>query len=299
MHDSDHFLRFFDVSFAWPNPETNKVEFTNEGFLAHPVFDAFTADIPSGCISLVGPNGAGKSTFMLLAGGRVLPLQGTVSLLGTKTQSLSCFSLNKDSSEEEITASEHERNLLCSYIYQNMEFEKQGESEQVIGDLLHFVFQNGGLDSKNDVFFTETVKALELKPLLNRHLDALSKGESQRVLLGFSALYGSRVLMMDEPVFALEHAQKEKALAFFKGLAHETGISIMVSLHELALTRLFADTVMLFYPDRSIDMGTCKEVLSPESLEKAYGVPEAMLYDAEKLTQKTLMEQSRFLKGNL
>ena len=73
-------------------------------------------------------------------------------------------------------------------------------------------------------------------------------------------------------------------------LHRETGVSVFVSLHELALTRKYADTVMLFHPDRTIEMGTPEEVLTKESLEAAYGVPEAMLYDAERLTRGHFIE---------
>ena len=280
-------LRFYGVSFTWPDPETGEPG-------PAPVFDAFTAAIPGGFTSLTGPNGVGKSTFLLLAGGRILPTRGRIELAGENTRILSGAWADEAGTPgpgltEEI---EHRRNLACSFIYQNMEIDDSGEGGAKVGALLERVLEGGGHAParKNDAFLAECLGAFELEALRGRTLGALSKGELQRVLLGFSALYGSRAIMMDEPVFAMEMRQKEKALDFFRQLHRETGVSVFVSLHELALTRKYADTVMLFHPDRTIEMGTPEEVLTKDSLEAAYGVPEAMLYDAERLTRGHFME---------
>lgn len=283
-------VRFIDASFSWPRQDESSPE--------TPVFDAFSADIPDGFISLTGPNGSGKTTFLLLAGGRLMPSGGRIELAGLNTRILSGAWADESGSPgpgltEDI---EHRRNLVCSFIYQNMEFEPQDEDSSAIGSLLEFVYVNGGHAAKTEAFFNDVIKVFELEKLKARKLDALSKGEIQRVLLAFSALYGSRVIMMDEPLFAMEQAQKERALEFFRELHRTTGVSVLVSLHELSLTRKYADTVMLFYPDRRIDLGSCDEVLTKQALEDAYGVPEAMLYDSEQYTRRAFIEQANIQK---
>lgn len=277
-------LRFTDVSFAWPICEADS---HINGL--KPIFDSFTAEIPSGFVSLTGPNGSGKSTFMLLAGGRILPDHGKIDLLGQNTREL-C-------SEVLTSEMEHKRNLICSFLYQNMEFENGDDEASNIRNLLEFVYVNGGFRLKDEQYLRDVYRTFELEGLLNRKLNALSKGEIQRVLLSFSALYGSQVIMMDEPVFAMESRQKEKALEFFKDLHTRTGVSIIVSLHELSLTRKYANTVMLFYPDRKIDLGTCEEVLTDKSLENAYKVPVSMLYDSENLNRRSFLEFYEEHKG--
>jgi iron complex transport system ATP-binding protein len=287
-------IRLSDVTFTWPDPETGEIATLADGSPAKPVFQAFSADIPGGFVSLTGPNGSGKTTFMLLAGGRLMPSSGKIELLGQDTRILSGI-IADDSGQagSGLTPErEHARNLACSFIYQNMEFEEQDGDASNAGTLLEFVYANGGHVQKEESFYRDVLSAFELERLLTRKLDGLSKGEQQRMLLAFSALYGSRVIMMDEPVFAMEQRQKEKALDFFRNLHIRTGVSIYVSLHELSLTRKYADTAMLFYPDRTIDLGTCDEVLTKEALERAYGVPESMLYDAERLTRDALSERS-------
>jgi len=297
MNALSSLIRFSDVTFAWPDPETGLMDRFDDGSLKNPVFDSFSAEIPGGLISLTGPNGSGKSTFMLLAGARIMPVRGSIKLADRDTRVLSGVWAD-DSGTRGTGLSpevEHERNLICSFIYQNMEFETEANDVTTVGSMLEFVFLNGGHAGRDERFLKETISAFELEALRSRKIDALSKGEIQRVLLGFSALYGSKVIMMDEPIFALEQQQKEKALDFFKNLNRETGVSVIVSLHELSLTRSFADTVLLFYPDRRIDMGSPEEVLTEQALEEAYGVPAGMLYDSEKLARSVLLERAEAL----
>lgn len=297
MSEIQSLIRFSNVTFAWPDPETGMLDVGKDGTLLTPVFDMFSADIPSGLISLTGPNGSGKSTFMLLAGARILPQRGSVVLAGRDSRVLTGVWADSAGAEGPglTPETEHARNLVCSYIYQNMEFDPSDTDDRTIGELLEYIYANGGWNSTDSVLLTETVAALELAPIQERKLDSLSKGELQRVLLGFSALYGSKVILMDEPIFALEQRQKERALDFFKNLNRQTGVSVVVSLHELSLTRSFADTVLLFYPDRRIDMGTPEEVLIDSALEESYGVPSALLYDSEKLARKVLLERAEVL----
>ena len=59
-------------------------------------------------------------------------------------------------------------------------------------------------------------------------------------------------------------------------------------MHELDLTKKYADQVLLFYPNRDMSLGTPEEVLTNEDLEKAYGIPVVMLKDKENLTRDQL-----------
>ncbi len=235
------------------------------------VFSAFSGELPSGFVSLVGPNGAGKSTLMLLASGRLLPDKGTVLLSGRDTR---------------LFVDEAERNTYASFIYQNMEF----ESEESLDVLLRQVYAHGHHALKGDTFFNETLEAMELGALGTRPLARLSKGETQRAFLAFAVLYGSRSLFMDEPIFAMEDRQKLRALEFLRSYRERTGVTIYISLHEMELTKKYAETALLFKMDRTIDIGPPELILNEAALEAAYGVPVAMLKQKEGLERRHLEE---------
>lgn len=270
-------ISFNDVTFCYPMVEGD-LDADGNQIIPKPVFEHFTGVIPSGFTSLIGPNGAGKSTFMMLASGRIAPNSGTISLFGQNINSLG----------------EEKKNLLASVIYQNMEF----ESNDKVSQLLSFVYSNGALKGsakgiKSDAdLLSETIDVFELAGVLDRGLSELSKGELQRVLLAFSMLYGSASIFMDEPLFAMEPKQKVAALEYLRDFCKATNTAIFISMHELDLTRRFAENVLLFYPNRDMDYGTPEEVLTNEALEKAYGVPAAMLKDKESFTREELVQTS-------
>ena len=276
-----NFLELNDVSFAYPMVEGDLDE-NGKQIVPPLLWEHVSFTLPGGFVHLVGPNGCGKSTFMLLASGRLVPTTGSVSLLG----------------QNPATMNEEQRNLLASVVYQNMEF----DTEDSVEALLSQVYKNGthagnapAVRDEQPDLLAEVIDVFELSGVLHHALTGLSKGEIQRVLLAFSILYGSKSVFMDEPMFAMELPQKEKSLAYLKACVQKTGTTVYLSMHELDLTRKYADLVLLIYPNHDIDLGTPDEVLTNKDLEKAYGVPAAMLKSGEDYTRAHLKEMSDLL----
>lgn len=269
-------IEFSDVSFKYP-PVEGDVDENGNQIESKNVFEHFTGAIPAGFTSLVGPNGSGKSTFLLLASGRLVPQTGKCILFG----------------QDVLNLPEEKKNLLASVIYQNMEF----ETNDKVYELLQYVYSNGALRgnakairASDKDLLAEVIDVFELGSVLKHGLMELSKGEIQRVLLAFSLLYGSASVFMDEPMFAMEQSQKENSLAYLKEYSSKTGTAMFISMHELDLTRKYAENVILFYPNRDMDYGTPEEVMTEEALEKAYGVPASMLKNAESMTREGLVQ---------
>ena len=136
----------------------------------------------------------------------------------------------------------------------------------------------------------DVISVFELEKLLDKKLNGVSKGEMQRVLMAFAVLYGSKSIFMDEPMFAMEDGQKHKAMEYLREYSIKNDIPVFIAMHELELSRRYAQNVLLFYPNRDMDFGTPEEVLTKEALEKAYGVPAALLRETEELNRKSLRE---------
>lgn len=267
-------IQFNDVTFKYPD-DPSDLDKAGNPIINKPVFEHFTGTIPSSFTSLVGPNGCGKTTFMMLASGRLIPQNGNVKLFDQNIGALG----------------EQQKNLVASVIYQNMEFETQ----QPANELLSYVYKNGnfrgnakGIEDRD--LLAEVTEVFELGNVLSRPLQKLSKGEIQRTLLAFSLLYGSMSIFMDEPLFAMEFKQKENSLNYLKKFSNETGTPMYISIHELELSKKYADNVLLFYPNRDMTFGSPEEVLTKDDLEKAYGVPYGMLKDQEEMNRQTFSE---------
>ncbi|MBN1696613.1 MAG: ABC transporter ATP-binding protein [Spirochaetales bacterium] len=250
---------FENITFSYPETE-------------RPVFGNFSHAFPRGVISLVGQNGTGKSTLLLLAGAVLLPQQGRVMVCGRDSRTLK---------------EERERHRYVSFIYQNMEF----ETEEVIGDLFSFVFHNGFIEGKDETIIKSLVDVFELEHVLNKKTQEVSKGELQRTILAFSLLYGSRIIMMDEPIFAMENYQKVRTMDFITSYAKKEGISVYYSVHELDITEKYSDYMLLFFKSGIMKFGPTKEVFSIKNLEEAYEAPYVMLKKKEAFFRSYLMSK--------
>jgi iron complex transport system ATP-binding protein len=255
---------FHGVTFRYP--ETDKDIFTD-----------LDLALPAGIVSLVGQNGTGKSTLLLLASGRLLPTGGRVLVRGTDTRDL---------------ADEAARQALVSFVYQNMEF----DTEEPIGSLLRSVFENGLLGDRAPGLVDELVEAFELRSVLGRRTHEVSKGELQRAILAFSVLYGSPIVAMDEPIFAMEDRQKRAALELLTARARQGAQSLYYSVHELDLSEAYSDFIVLFSKEGPPRVGPTRELFTRETIEKAYEVPFVLLKKREELYRSYLVELLR-VKG--
>jgi iron complex transport system ATP-binding protein len=249
---------FESVSFRYPDETAD-------------VITKLDLSIPAGIVSLVGQNGTGKSTVLLLASGRLLPTEGRVLIRGRDTREL---------------RDEQERQELVSFIYQNMEF----ESEEPIGRLLAFVRENGLRADSPSNPIPELVEVFELAAVLGRRTHEVSKGELQRTILAFSLLYGSPIIAMDEPIFAMEDHQKQRVMDYLTARSRKEGVSLYYSVHELDISQKFSDSILLFGRNGQPRLGRTADIFTRETIEQAYEVPFDMLKKREELFRKYLVE---------
>jgi ABC-type cobalamin/Fe3+-siderophores transport system ATPase subunit len=259
--------------------EFRNVTFTHPEGRA-PVFTDLSLSLPDGIISCIGQNGTGKSTLLLLAGGRLLPDQGTVLIDGRDTRSF---------------LSEEARAEYAAFIYQNMEF----ETEDRVGELLAYVLEHGFLARKDRTLIDELVAEFELDHCLGASLSRVSKGELQRTILAFSLLYGSRHLLMDEPVFALEDAQKTRTLAYITGRVRKNGGGWLYSLHELELSRTYSDYLLIFSKNAPPRLGPTGDLYRRDIIEEAYEAPLDALKRRESLFRDVLIRLDKVHRERL
>lgn len=108
----------------------------------------------------------------------------------------------------------------------------------------------------------EVVRMLAIENLIERNVNQLSGGERQRVALGRALLTSPRLLLMDEPLSALDTQTKRDILPYFERLVMEADVPIVYVTHAPAEVERLADRVV-FLRDGHIDrVETLKHALS-------------------------------------
>lgn len=113
------------------------------------------------------------------------------------------------------------------------------------------------------VDFAVLVDVLRLEGLLERGVSNLSGGEKQRVALGRAVLANPALLLMDEPLSALDDGLKFQIIPYLKSVSAEFGIPYLFISHSLIEMRLMADQVL------PVEQGRILGQTTPDELARA------------------------------
>ena len=131
----------------------------------------------------------------------------------------------------------------------------------------------------------QVIETLGLEPLLQRYPHQLSGGEKQRVAIGRALLNSPQLLLMDEPMAALDRQRKQEIMPYLEQLHAEAEIPILYVTHDLEELVHIADHLLLIEQGRIIKSGPIESLLADSSL------PIAQDEDAGALVKTTLTAQ--------
>jgi iron complex transport system ATP-binding protein len=213
---------------------------------------------PSEVLALIGPNGVGKSTLMRAMARLLRPSRGRVLLAGRDLWRTA----PRDVARQLALAPQASRTQWPVTVEQAVALGRAPHR----GWLLPLTAQDR----------IATDRALEqtgLSSLRDRRVTELSGGEQQRVVLARVLAQEPQVLLLDEPTSHLDLKYQSGILGLVHRLAHQEGLTVVISLHDLNLAALYADQLALLGERQLLAVGPPAEVLTPERLTQVYGVP--------------------------
>lgn len=120
--------------------------------------------------------------------------------------------------------------------------------------------------AREEIRLDEAVSLLGLAPLLNRGPSALSGGERQRVAIGRALLSQPRLLLMDEPLAALDRAAKAEILPYLESLRDRLAVPILYVSHDIVEVERLASHMVLLERGRVRASGPLVELEADPSL---------------------------------
>lgn len=148
----------------------------------------------------------------------------------------------------------------------------------------------GGRPAQPDGSFgyDDIVALLDVGHLLDRSPAGLSGGERQRVAVGRALLSQPRLLLMDEPLSALDRSTKDELLPYFETLHRELSIPILYVSHDIGEVVQLADRMVVLAAGRTIAEGPIVDILERLDLQPATG-----RFEASVLLSAWVREQDR------
>ncbi|WP_445010504.1 ATP-binding cassette domain-containing protein [Vreelandella stevensii] len=107
----------------------------------------------------------------------------------------------------------------------------------------------------------------------DRRVDTLSGGERQRVWLAMLIAQGSRFLLLDEPLAALDIAHQVEVLALVRQLCDELNLGVIIVLHDINMASRYCDDLMALHSGRLLAHGAPEALMQNATLEAIYGLP--------------------------
>lgn len=107
----------------------------------------------------------------------------------------------------------------------------------------------------------------------DRLVDTLSGGERQRVWLAMLIAQGSRFLLLDEPLAALDIAHQMEVLALIRKLCDELNLCVIIVLHDINMASRYCDELMALHSGRLLAHGSPGDLMCCSTLEAIYGLP--------------------------
>lgn len=204
------------------------------------------ATIEARVTALFGPSGSGKTTLLSLIAGLLRPTIGRIALDDTVLD---------DTAQRVHLAPAQRRVALVAQeplLFPHL---------TVAGNLQYGARRRAAAEGAK-IELAAVVEVLELGDLLARRPHELSGGQAQRVALGRALLSRPRLLLLDEPVSALDEPLRDRVLAYLERVVATWQLPIIMASHAEAEVRRLANAIIVLDRGRVV---SC-ETLDPSTL---------------------------------
>lgn len=209
-------------------------------FPTHRAVDGVSLSIERGALyGLLGPSGCGKTTTLRLVAGFDSPTTGDILLNGSSLLPLKPYQRNVNTVFQNYALFPH------MTVRGNIEFGLKHRRQRV-----------DDLDSR----VQRVVDLVQLKGKESRLPAELSGGEKQRVALARSLVLEPEVLLLDEPLSALDPNLRKQVRAELKDLQRRTGITFVIVTHDQEEALSMCDRIAVMHQGKVEQIGTPEDI---------------------------------------
>jgi putative spermidine/putrescine transport system ATP-binding protein len=204
--------------------------------------DAVDLDIEAGeFLTLLGPSGSGKTTLLMVLAGFVRPDAGSICLGG----------------DEIVLTPPNKRDI--GLVFQNYALFPH---MNVFGNIAFGLRQRRVAEPEIRRRVQQVLDLVQLQNLSERRIDQLSGGQKQRVALARAIVFEPRILLMDEPLSALDKKLREQMQIELRRLHRALGVTTIYVTHDQREAITMSDRIAVMNHGRIVQLDTPKNLYS-------------------------------------
>lgn len=208
-------------------------------------------------VAILGPNGAGKTTLLKLLLGLLRPQEGEIAFEGSDLSRMS-------RTESACAIAMVPQEMLLPYALTTREVVLLGRTP--------YLHRYRGPTREDQEAVQAAMVAVDLLPSAERPYNELSGGERQRVILAMALAQKPRLLLLDEPTRSLDLSHQIRILSLVRTLNMKHGLTVVSSMHDLNLSSLYFDRLILLASGRIVADGPPDRVIRPDLIREVFGV---------------------------
>jgi iron complex transport system ATP-binding protein len=197
-------------------------------------------------VCLIGQNGCGKSTLLRTLAGLQKPLAGKVLV---------------DNIEFDKFKIHEKARKLSLVLTDRVEIENATVSDIVRMGRQPYSNWWGSLSEQDYQIINEAIEMVHLTHKMDNHLNELSDGERQRVMIAKALAQDTPLVLLDEPTAHLDLPNRVEIMLLLHRLAHRTGKAIIISTHELDMALQAADRIWLMTKTDGVECGVPEDLV--------------------------------------
>ena len=202
-------------------------------------------------LTLLGPSGCGKSTTLRIIGGFTAPLSGDVLFDGVRINDVPPYKRQINTVFQKYALFPHLN------VFENVAF---GLRMQRRPDPADPKRKTKLPEEEIRERVLEMLEAVSLKGFENRRTDALSGGQQQRVAIARALVNRPKVLLLDEPLGALDLKLRKDMQIELKRIQQQVGITFIYVTHDQEEALTMSDTIVV------MDKGSIQQIGTPEDI---------------------------------
>ncbi len=208
-------------------------------------------------LTLIGPNGAGKSTILKSITRHLAKISGEVYIGKNEVYHWSGREMAK---QVAVVLTDRIRPELMTC------------GEVVATGRYPYTNALGKLTDADREIVRESLERVHALDLENQDFTTLSDGQRQRIMLARALCQEPEVIVLDEPTAYLDIRHKIELLDILRKMAHENGITVIMSLHEIDLATKISDYLLCVKGDTIAKFGPPEKIFDNDEINRLYDI---------------------------